>query len=90
MPARLSLQETYFETFASNFDQEVNWQVVADGLSYVDNPSHEEWMPGYREARDRYLAFEQRLFNEPDFDVDGELELLKTDLQVIFDANANN
>jgi multiple sugar transport system substrate-binding protein len=91
MPARLSLQETYFETFANNFDQEVNWQVVVDGLSYVDNPSHEEWMPGYREARDRYLAFEQRLFNEPDFDVNAELDLLREDLQVIFDtANSRN
>ncbi len=90
MPARLSLQDTYFETFAENFDQEVNWQVVADGLAYVDNPSHEEWMPGYREARDRYLTFQERFINEPSFDLEAELEVLREDLQRIFDANAQN
>jgi multiple sugar transport system substrate-binding protein len=90
MPARLSLQETYFDSFASNFDQEVNWQVVADGLGYVDNPSHEEWMPGYREARDLYLALEQRLVNEPDLDLNAELETLREGLQRIFDANRSN
>lgn len=89
MPARLSLQETFFEGFAENFDQDVNWEVVAEGLSYVDNPSHEEFMPGYREARDRYLAFQQQLENEPDFDVDAELDVLQEDLQRIFDANRN-
>jgi multiple sugar transport system substrate-binding protein len=70
---------------------EVNWDVVVAGLDYVDNPSHEEGMPGYREARDRYLAFAQRFTNEPDFDFDAELELLRDDLQTIFDtANVRN
>ena len=89
MPARLSLQDSYFETFSSNFDQEVNWDVVADGLSYVDSPSHEEYMPGYREARDRYLAFQERLQNVADLDVDAELDQMRTDLQRIFDAAGN-
>ncbi len=89
MPARLSLQPDYLEAFSETLDQEVNWDVVVAGLGYVDNPSHEEGMPGYREARDRYLAFEERLENEPDFDVDAELEVLREDLQRIFDANRN-
>ena len=55
----------------------------------MDNPSHEEGMPGYREARDRYLAFQQRLENDPNLDVDAELETLKVDLQRIFDASRN-
>ena len=89
MPARLSLQDEYFGSFAENFDQDVNWDVVVAGLSYPDNPSHEEYMPGYREARDRYLTFEQQLRNAPDVDVDVELDTLQTDLQRIFDANRN-
>ena len=89
MPARLSLQEGFFERFAENFENEVNWDVVTAGLGYVDNPSHEEGMPGYREARDRYLAFQQRLENDPNLDVDAELETLKADLQRIFDASRN-
>jgi multiple sugar transport system substrate-binding protein len=91
MPARLSLQEDYFEAFSQKVGAEVNWDVVVAGLDYVDNPSHEEGMPGYREARDRYLAFEQRFTSEPDFDLEVELELLREDLQAIFDtANSRN
>jgi len=88
MPARISLQESFFEQYAAEMfpDQDVNWQVVADGLSYPDRPNHEEGMPGFREATDRYTAFAQRQENEPDFDVDAELELLRRDLQRIFDA----
>lgn len=90
MPARLSLQDSYFEAFSTNFDQEVNWDVVAEGLSNVDRPSHEDYMPGYREARDRYLAFQERLQNVADLDVDAELEQMRTDLQRIFDVAGNN
>jgi multiple sugar transport system substrate-binding protein len=88
MPARLSLQEGYFESFSEKVGQDINWDVVVAGLDYVDNPSHEEGMPGYREARDLYLAFEQRLINEPDLDVDAELETLREGLQTIFDATS--
>ncbi|CAN5904067.1 extracellular solute-binding protein [soil metagenome] len=91
MPARISLQDSYFEQYATEKfpDQDVNWDVVAAGLSHPDTPNHEEGMPSSREARDRYNAFTQRLENEPDFEVDAELELLKSDLQRIFDANRN-
>lgn len=88
MPARISLQESFFEGYAAeNFpDQDVNWQVVADGLSYPDRPNHEEGMPGFLEASSRYTAFAQRQDNEADFDVAAELETLRKDLQRIFDA----
>ena len=89
MPARLSLQDGFFERFAEKFDQEVDWDVVNAGLEYPDIPSHEEGMPGYREAHDRYVAFAQGLENDPDFKVDPELDTLKTDLQRIFDASRN-
>ena len=89
MPARLSLQDGFFDRFAEKFDQDVNWDVVMAGLEYPDIPSHEEEMPGYREARDRYLAFEQQLENDPNLDVDAGLDTLKTDLQRIFDASRN-
>lgn len=89
MPARLSLQEGFFERFAERFEGEVNWDVVTAGLLYPDTPSHEEGMPGYREARDRYLAFQQELENDPEFGVDAELEVLQRDLQRIFDAASN-
>ena len=89
MPARLSLQADYLDAFSETVEEDVNWDAAVAGLSYPDNPSHEEGMPGYREARDRYLAFQQELENNPDFDVDAELETLEADLQRIFDANRN-
>ncbi len=93
MPARLSLQEEFLAKFAEEKfpGQDLNWQVVVDSLSYPDNPNHEEGLPGFREAEDRYNAFTQRLENEPDLDLDAELELLISDLQRIFDlAKARN
>lgn len=93
MPARLSLQGAYFNEFGErNFPGlDLNWDVVAAGLSYPDVPNHEDGMPGFREAEDRYNAFTQRLDNEPDFDLDSEIELLLAELQLIFDAaNARN
>ena len=93
MPARLSLQGAYFNEFGErNFPAlDLNWDVVAAGLSYPDVPNHEDGMPGFREAEDRYNAFTQRLENEPDFDLDSEIELLLAELQLIFDAaNARN
>jgi multiple sugar transport system substrate-binding protein len=93
MPARLSLQGAYFNEFGErNFPAlDLNWDVVAAGLSYPDVPNHEDGLPGFREAEDRYNAFTQRLENEPDFDLDSEIELLLAELQLIFDAaNARN
>ncbi len=91
MPARLSLQAGYLEEFSTKLGRGINWDVVVAGLGYVDNPSHEEGMPGYREARNRYLAFQQRFLSEPDLDLDAELELLREDLQRIFsNAEASN
>ncbi|MCA9942175.1 MAG: extracellular solute-binding protein [Anaerolineales bacterium] len=88
MPARLSLQGDYFDTYTeTNFPgQEINWQVVVDSIAYADNPNHESWMPSFQETTDRYNEFWNYLANTPDVDVDAEIETLITDLQAIFDA----
>ncbi len=88
MPARLSLQGDFFTGFGeANFPgRDLNWDVVAAGLSFPDNPNHEEGMPGFREAEDRYNAFTQRLENEADLDLANELDLLMGELQLVFDA----
>jgi len=93
MPARLSLQGTFFEHFAAtlseqypdaNFD--INWDVAVQSLAYPDNPNHEEGMPGFLEASDRYSQFLQIVDNNADADVNAELDTLQADLQAIFDA----
>lgn len=93
MPARLSLQETFFDAFIekllndwpdTNFD--VNWEIVPAALAYPDIPNHEEGMPAFLEASARYAEYQQIVDNNADADVDAELDRLQADLQAIFDA----
>ncbi len=88
MPARLSLQGDYLEGFfAEKFPgRDIDYTVVSDSLGYPDKPNHEEGMPAFREAEALYNAFMQRFENEPDFDVAGELNGLRAELQLLFDS----
>lgn len=88
MPARLSMQGDYFETYnETNFPgKDINWDIVVDSMAYADNPNHESWMPSFQETTDRYNEFWNMLSNTPDADFEAELETLITDLQAIFDA----
>jgi multiple sugar transport system substrate-binding protein len=93
MPARLSLQGTFFEKYAATLSEQypdasfdINWDVAVQSLAYPDNPNHEEGMPGFLEASDRYTVYLQQVDNNADADVDAELDTLQTDLQAIFDA----
>lgn len=87
MPARLSLQGNYLDTFGENTypERDIDWSVVSASLGYPDRPSHEEWMPSFREAEALYNAFAQRFDNEADFDVASELAILQAELQLLFD-----
>ena len=91
MPARLSQQDTYFERFsAEKFPgRDINWQVAADSMAYVDNPNHESYMPSFQEANDQYNEFWNTISSGPVDDLDAEIDNLQVELQRIFDA-ANN
>lgn len=91
MPARLSLQEDYFDLYTeTNFPgEEIDWQVVVDSMAYADNPNHESWMPSFQETTDRYNEFWNFLANTPDADVDAEIAKLVEGMQAIFDAAAD-
>jgi len=88
MPARLSLQGDFLEGFFAEMwpSISIDTTVIADGLSYPDNPNHEEGMPANREAQALYGAFWQRFENTADFDVAGELAILQAELQLLFDG----
>ncbi|MCB0036215.1 MAG: extracellular solute-binding protein, partial [Anaerolineales bacterium] len=88
MPARLSLQDAYFGGFAEGVPngENVDWDVVVASMAYADNPNHESYMPSPQEANDRYNEFWSLLGQEPDVDVDEQIDLLVTDLQAIYDA----
>jgi multiple sugar transport system substrate-binding protein len=88
MPARLSLQDDYFDVNTeTNFPgKDINWDVVVASMAYADNPNHESWMPSFLETTDRYNEFWNYLANTPDLDVDAEIAVLRDALQAIFDA----
>jgi len=89
LPARVSLQDGFFETFSENIgkaDADINWDVALAGLSYPDVPNHEEGMPSFLEATDRYAEAWNLIVENGDADVAAILEDLRVDLQGIFDA----
>jgi multiple sugar transport system substrate-binding protein len=88
MPARLSLQDGFLDGFfAEKFPgREIDVTVIGDSLSYLDDPSHEEGMPAFREAEALYNAFNDRLENEADLDVMAALAALQQELQLLFDG----
>ena len=93
MPARLSLQEDYFDNYTeTNFPEkdDINWDVVVASMAYPDNPNHESYMPSYQETQERYNQFWSKLADNPGLDVDEEIEILLEDLQQIFDAVSEN
>ena len=89
MPARKSLQGSYLDTFVEEHfpGKEAHWNLVTESLSYPDIPNHEEGMPNYNVARDRYDAFNAYINSTPGLDMDAELETLRADLQAIFDQD---
>jgi multiple sugar transport system substrate-binding protein len=91
MPARLSLQGAYFDTFAGTVPggDEANWQVVTDSMAFADNPNHESYMPSPQEANERYNEFWSLLLENPGLDVQAEIDTLVADLQAIYDAAGN-
>lgn len=89
LPARISLQDGFFDTFAENIgagDREVNWDVALAGLAFPDVPNHEEGMPSFLEATDAYSEAWNVIVQNGDVDVAAELEELRATLQGIFDA----
>jgi len=94
LPARTSLQETFFDNYvaglAENYPQfdwaDMNWDVVQAGISIPDRPSHEDGLPAIAESEARYIEYSQLVDNNADADVDAEIDALVADLQAIYDA----
>jgi multiple sugar transport system substrate-binding protein len=97
MPARISLQESYFDNYIAGLAEGfpdvdwagLNWDVAVAGLGYPDNPNHEDGMPSFLESQARYVEYTTLVENNADVDVDAELDQLQSDLQAIFDAAAD-
>jgi len=87
MPARLSLQPDYFENYSATVfpGQDINWQVVVDSAAYADHPNHEAYVPSYVETGAKYGEYWTKWQQEPNLDLNAEIDQLIEDLQTIFD-----
>ena len=88
MPARSDLQASFFgELDEGQFaGMGLNWDVVQASLAFNDNPNHEAGLPNSQESQDCYNRVTNRLFVDPDYDVDAALDQLVGDLQAIYDG----
>ncbi len=86
MPVLAEEQPAFFKALDEKFPQKVNWNIAIKSLAYPDNPSHESNMPNFQKADERVKVFYTTYRGTPGVDIDKELESLKNDLQVIYDA----
>ncbi len=89
LPARISLQDGFFDRFEEGIGmtgRDINWDVALQSLSFPDNPNHEEGMPSFLESSDRYAETWNLILQSGDLDIEAELEVLRADLQAIFNA----
>ena len=87
MPARKDLQTDFFAGLDEKYPQGVNWQVAVDSLAYPDVPSHEQDMPNFLKAQDRFGAFWSLLNTTPELDVEAEIDTLQGEMDTIFKEN---
>ena len=84
-PARSSQQDAFFTGLNESYPFDVDWQVAKDSLAYADNPNWEAFMPAYNETLDRLNTFSTLLRDHGDLDLDTEVEVLRSDIQAIWD-----
>jgi multiple sugar transport system substrate-binding protein len=84
VPARIADQAAWVKGKKAVYPWVRNWDVIIAGLSYPDIPSAEAWVPNYDEAWMRGNTFANLLRNTPGLDLDREIQIYLTDLDVIF------
>lgn len=91
MPARLSLQPTYFKNFGDTRfpGKKIDWQVFTDSVPFADNPNHESWMPSFQESTTKYTEYFTKWGDQGGLNMDTEMNNLVADLQKIFTAAKN-
>jgi multiple sugar transport system substrate-binding protein len=82
--ARTADQGTFLTSRATAYPWVTNWDVMVDGLQYIEKPSHEDFMPNRTEAWNRMQTFGDLLSNQSGLNVNQEIITLKNDLTSIF------
>ncbi len=84
MPADSGGAGNFFVELDQQFTQDVNWDVIIDGLDYPDVPNHEANMPNFLEADARIKELKDPILSDPDFDIDAAVKELESDLDEIW------
>ncbi len=87
-PAEEGLTEAFFASLDERYPQGVNWQVAIDSANYADNPSHEQYVPGWDEYKLRLEDLVSALLSDPALDLAAEIPQLEADLTTIFQNNS--
>jgi|FLYL01.1.fsa_nt_gi multiple sugar transport system substrate-binding protein len=87
-PADESLTDAFFASLDEVYPQGVNWQVAQASADFADNPSHEQWLPGWDEYKLRLDDAKSALLSDPNLDLDAEIADIEADLTEIFRANS--
>ena len=86
MPAVESQRPDFFAGLDERFAPlEIDWNVSSLMLQYPDNPSHEAFMPNFPEADSANKDLGSSMWNNPDLDLDAEIDAHVELLQGIFD-----
>jgi multiple sugar transport system substrate-binding protein len=86
MPAVESQRADFFAGLDERFAPlEIDWNVSSLMLQYPDNPSHEAFMPNFQEADSANKDLGSRIWNEPDLDLQADIDAHVELLQGIFD-----
>jgi multiple sugar transport system substrate-binding protein len=94
-PARSDLMEAYLKPLAIKFPTVKNWAIMSDSLAYAAIPHQGAYFPGNATTANNYLGdgallfenFRSFLYSDQgkDMDMNLELDLLQSDLQILAD-----
>lgn len=87
MPVDEDLRSVYLSVLEDRYP-DVDWQPAIDGLGFLAVPPHGSIMPNHAEAYARFDDLRDAIENEPDLDLDAEIETLESDLQAIWTGPA--
>jgi multiple sugar transport system substrate-binding protein len=84
VPASIAYQDAWLANQKNKYSWVTNWDIVFDGLQYPDIPSAEFHVPHFETAWTRGSIFANLLRRTPGLDLDLEIQLYLSDLEVIF------
>ena len=84
LPARQSSQAAYLEYMKERFPG-IDYDVIFTAIDYLDDPSHESWVPEWGRVNDTLANTQSILYTDPAADVNAIMNTANEDVQKILD-----